>query len=157
EFWNTRRLRRSEGEELNAILQFLISEGTSVQRGIPMAQMDGQNFDVRVVVLHGRPAFTVFRLSSQPMTNLHLGGRRGRPDACRAAVPVRAWLDALDHCALAAQLYPCTGVGVDLLFECGYLRHYILEVNAFGDFFPGLTDERGRSVHQAEIEATARK
>jgi hypothetical protein len=32
----------------------------------------------------------------------------------------------------------------------------VLEVNAFGDFFPGLTDGTGRSVHAAEIEATAR-
>jgi hypothetical protein len=32
----------------------------------------------------------------------------------------------------------------------------VLEVNAFGDFFPHLTDEKGRSVHRVEIEATAR-
>jgi hypothetical protein len=156
DFYNTRRLRRCQGEELFHVLQFLLREGACVQRGIPMAQIDGQNFDVRVVVIHGEPAFTVFRLSSQPMTNLHLGGRRGRPEVCRAAVPTRAWLDGLDHCVAAAQLYPCAAVGVDLLFERGYMRHYILELNAFGDFFPGLTDARGRTVHRVEIEATAR-
>jgi hypothetical protein len=90
------------------------------------------------------------------MTNLHLGGRRGDPGACRAIVPTRAWLDALDHCAEAAQLYRTAAVGVDLLFESCYIRHYLLEVNAFGDFFPGLTDDGGRTVHRAEIEATAR-
>jgi hypothetical protein len=121
-----------------------------------MAQIDGHNFDVRVVVIHGRPAFTVFRLSPQPMTNLHLGGRRGDPTRCRAAVPTRAWLDGLDHCVEAAAPYRCAALGVDLLFESGYLRHFVLEVNAFGDFFPSLTDERGRGVHRAEIEATAR-
>jgi hypothetical protein len=156
EFYNSRRLRRVCGVELESVLAFLLREGTCVQRGIPMAQIDGQNFDVRVVMLYGRPAFTIFRLSSQPMTNLHLGGRRGQPDACRAAVPTRAWLDALDDCTAAAQLYPCAAVGVDLLFERGCLRHYILELNAFGDFFPGLTDAQGRSVHGTEIEATAR-
>jgi hypothetical protein len=157
DFYNTRRLRRSEGIDLANVLEFLLREGACVQRGIPMAQIDGQNFDVRVVVIHGEPAFTVFRLSSQPMTNLHLGGRRGRPEVCRAAIPTRAWLDGLDHCVAAAQLYPCAAVGVDLLFERGYLRQYILEVNAFGDFFPGLTDARGRSVHRGEIEATAQR
>jgi hypothetical protein len=92
------------------------------------------------------------------MTNLHLGGRRGQPDACRAAIPPRAWLDALDHCTEAARLYPsCAVLGIDLLFERGYLRHYVLEVNAFGDFFPGLTDEAGRTVHRTEIEETARR
>src|SRR5262249_4798248 len=131
-------------------------EDAVVQQGIPMAQIDGQNFDVRVVMIYGKPAFTVFRLSSQPMTNLHLGGRRGDPAVCRDAIPTRAWLDALDHCTEAARLYPhCAAVGVDLIFERGYLRHYLLEINAFGDFFPGLRDERGRSVHEVEIEETA--
>jgi hypothetical protein len=156
DFYGTRRLQRVTGADLDAVLGFILGEGACVQRGVAMAQIDGQNFDVRVVVLHGRPAFTVFRLSPQPMTNLHLGGRRGDPASCRAAVPTRAWLDALDHCAEAARLYPCAAVGVDLLFERGYLRHYVLEVNAFGDFFPGLTDAAGRTVHAAEIEETAR-
>jgi glutathione synthase/RimK-type ligase-like ATP-grasp enzyme len=155
-FYSTRRLCRHTGTELYAVLGFLIGEGVCVQRGIRMAQIDGQNFDVRVVVIHGKPAFTIFRLNSQPMTNLHLGGRRGDFPRCRAAVPMRAWLDALDHCTLAAGLYPCATIGVDLLFESGYVRHYLLEVNAFGDFFPGLVDAQGQTVHRAEIEATAR-
>jgi hypothetical protein len=156
-FYSTRRLCRHSGAELNAVLVFLIGEGACVQRGIRMAQIDGQNFDVRVVVSYGHSAFTIFRLSSQPMTNLHFGGRRGEFARCRAAVPTRAWLDALDHCIEAARLYPCATVGVDLLFESGYVRHYLLEVNAFGDFFPGLVDARGQTVHRAEIEATARR
>jgi hypothetical protein len=154
-FYSTRRLRRCTGDELRAVLAFLLAEGACVQRGIRMAQIDGQNFDVRVVVIYGRPAFTIFRLSSQPMTNLHLGGRRGPPEYCRAAIPTRAWLDGLDHCVEAAELYRSASVGVDLLFESGYLRHYLLEANAFGDFFPGLRDAQGRSVHRVEIEATA--
>jgi glutathione synthase/RimK-type ligase-like ATP-grasp enzyme len=156
-FYNTRRLRRVSGAALNEVLAFLLAEGTCVQPGIPMAQIDGQNFDVRVVVIHGRPEFSIFRLSSQPMTNLHLGGRRGDPTSCRAAIPTRAWLDALDHCVAAAALYDCVMVGVDLLFERGFMRHYILEVNAFGDFFPGLVDAAGRGPHRAEVEATARQ
>src|SRR5262249_44147684 len=73
EFFSTRRLVRHEGEDLRAVLDFLIREGVCVQQGIRMAQIDGQNFDVRVVVIYGQPAFTIFRLSGQPMTNLHLG------------------------------------------------------------------------------------
>jgi hypothetical protein len=155
-FFSTRRLCRYSGDDLHAVLAFLLHEGACVQRGIRMAQIDGQNFDVRVVVIHGQPAFTIFRLSSQPMTNLHLGGRRGDPVHCRASIPTRAWLDALDHCVEAAHLYDSAAVGVDLLFESGYLHHYILEVNAFGDFFPNLVNEQGESVHRVEIEATAR-
>ncbi len=136
DFYSSRRLARVAGADLDALLRFLLDEGACVQRGIPMAQIDGQNFDVRVVVIHGRPAFTVFRLSPLPMTNLHLGGRRGDPDRCRAAVPTRAWLDGLDHCAEAARLYPCAAVGVDLLFERGYLRHYVLDDSRRGRHAP---------------------
>jgi hypothetical protein len=158
DFYSTRRLRHyEEWDELDAVLGFLLREGACVQCGIPMARIDGQNFDVRVVMSHNVPTFAVFRLSSLPMTNLHLGGRRGDPASCRAAIPTRAWLDAMDHCYEVSLLYPCATIGIDLLFENGFFRHYVLEVNAFGDFFPGLTDEQGRTVHGREIEDTARR
>jgi hypothetical protein len=154
-FYNSRLVRRVEGAGLESAVQFILNEGSIIQRGIPMAQVDGQNFDVRVVCVNGQPAATIFRLSPHPMTNLHLGGRRGDYERCRAAIPTRDWLDALDHCTDAAACFDSTIAGVDLLFERGYRRHYVLEVNAFGDFFPGWTDARNRSVHALEIEATA--
>jgi hypothetical protein len=157
EFHSSRRLARHTGAALEAVLAFLLREGACVQQGIRMAQLDGCNFDVRVVLIHGRAAFTIFRLAPGPMTNLHLGGRRGDPAACRSAIPTRAWLDALDDCVAAARLYRADMVGVDLLFESGYARHFLLEVNAFGDFFPNLTDESGRSVHRVELEALGRE
>jgi len=156
-FFNSRRFLYVTGPPLERAANFLLTEGAFAQEGIPMAQIDGQNFDVRVVCLYGRPAASIFRLSSGPMTNLHLGGLRGDFGRCRAAVPARDWLDALDHCADAAACFDSTVAGVDLVFERGFGRHYVLEVNAFGDFFPGWIDARGRSVHGLEIEATARK
>jgi hypothetical protein len=145
--FNTRRLRRVEGKALVAVLDVLLVEGVTVQRGVPMARLDGQNFDVRVVCVGGRPVASVFRLSPHPMTNLHLGGRRGDETRCRAAIPKRAWLDGLDDCAAAAGCFDAATVGVDLVFEAGFGRHAILEVNAFGDFFPGWVDGDGRSIH----------
>ncbi len=154
-FYNSRLVRRVTDPELVAAVRFVLNEGAIVQRGIPMAQIDGQNFDVRVVCVYGQPAAVIFRLSPHPMTNLHLGGRRGDYDRCRAAIPTREWLDALDHCADAATQFDSAIAGVDLLFERGFRRHYVLEVNAFGDFFPGWADARGRSIHALEIDATA--
>jgi hypothetical protein len=156
-FFNSRLLVSLTGLALERAVDFLLAEGAFAQQGIPMAQIDGQNFDVRVVCIYGRPAATIFRLSSGPMTNLHLGGRRGDFGACRAAIPMRDWLDGLDHCAEAAACFDSAIAGVDLVFERGFRRHYVLEVNAFGDFFPGWTDPGSRSVHALEIEETARK
>ena len=154
-FFNSRLLQRVHDVAMYRAVHFVLDEGAIVQQGIPMAQVDGQNFDVRVVCVYGRPAAVIFRLSSAPMTNLHLGGRRGDFARCRAAVPTRAWLDALDSCTDAAACFDSAVAGVDLVFERGYGRHSVLEVNAFGDFFPGWADARGRSVHAIEIEATA--
>ena len=154
-FYNSRLVRRVTGPDLTAAVEFVLNEGAIVQRGIPMAQLDGQNFDVRVVCVYGKPVATIFRLSPHPMTNLHLGGRRGDYERGRAAIPPRDWLDALDHCADAAGCFDSAIAGVDLLFERGFRRHYVLEVNAFGDFFPGWTDVQNRSVHALEIDATA--
>jgi glutathione synthase/RimK-type ligase-like ATP-grasp enzyme len=156
-FFNSRRLLHLTGAPLQRAAGFLLSEGAFAQEGIPMAQVDGQNFDVRVVCIHGRPAASIFRLSSGPMTNLHLGGRRGAFGPCRALVPTRDWLDALDHCAEAAACFDAAVAGIDMVFARGFGRHYVLEVNAFGDFFPGWADARGRSMHALEIEETARR
>ena len=155
EWHNTRRLQRLEGDELHAALAFLLREGCFIQQGVPLARVDGHHFDVRVVVLNGEPAFTVFRLSTGPMTNLHLGGRRGDHDRCRSAIPTRHWLDALDLCAEAARLVRSDVVGVDVVFDRDSLRPSLLELNAFGDFFPGLVDAQGRSIHRREIETLA--
>ncbi|MBN9117893.1 MAG: STM4014 family protein [Planctomycetes bacterium] len=154
-FYNSRLVRRVTGPALESAVRFILSEGDVAQQGIPMGQIDGQNFDVRVVCVNAKPAAVIFRLSPHPMTNLHLGGRRGDYGRCRAAIPTREWLDALDHCADAAACFDSTVAGVDLVFERGFRRHYVLEVNAFGDFFPGWTDAGGRSVHALEIGATA--
>jgi hypothetical protein len=156
-FYSSRRLATYTGADLESVLDFVHEQGSCVQQGIRMATVEGRNFDVRVVCIHGQPRFTIFRLSWLPMTNLHLGGQRGDWAACRAAIPTRAWLDALDHCAEAAALYRAEMVGIDLLFEAGFQRHYLLEVNAFGDFFPGLLDAAGKSIAGVEIEETARR
>jgi hypothetical protein len=154
-FFNTRRPRTLSKAALSSALQFLVGEGAIAQCGIPLAQVDGQNFDLRVVCVYGRPVATIFRVSPHPMTNLHLGGRRGDFGRCRAAVPTRDWLDALDHAADAAGRFDSAVAGVDVVFEQGTGRPFVLEVNAFGDFFPGWVDAKGRSLHAVEIEATA--
>ena len=103
------------------------------------------------------------------MARLHeVAEARARAEKEGAGLPARLMLDLaelrlgafsqwLDHCEEAAGLYRCEAVGIDLLFEAGFHRHFILEVNAFGDFFPGLLDGDGRSIPSLELEETARR
>ncbi len=153
DIYNTLQLQNIDEKQLVPLLDFLAAEGLCLQRGIHKARIDGMGFDIRVIVISGKPEFTIFRLSSAPMTNLHFGGRRGDVESCRHRIPTRAWLDAMDSCIEVAGLYDAQMVGIDLAFERGYFRHYIIEVNAFGDFFPGWKDTQGRSIYQVEIES----
>ena len=70
-------------------------------------------------------------------------------------IPDRAWADAIDVCWRASQLFDMAALGIDLAFDRHTLRPQIIEINAFGDFFPDWTDDQGRSIHQIEIAGTA--
>ena len=153
EFFNTRKLQKVEGQLLHETLTFILNNGVCVQEGIPMGQVHGQNFDVRVIVIRGEPRFKIFRLSKHPMTNLHLGGRRGVTDDCIKLIPKRQWLDAMDACVEAANLYDAAMVGVDVVFDRSLSQHFILELNGFGDFFPNWENADGKSVHTVQLES----
>lgn len=89
------------------------------------------------------------------MTNLHLGGSRAEPQRCRHELSQRHWLDALDDSIAAAELFQLPSIGVDVAFDRHTGRPYIIELNAFGDFFPNWVNDDGRTIHQIEIESTA--
>ena len=157
QFFNSRRLVTYEAKAAWDVVAWIHRERAIVQAEVPAARIDGRKFDVRVVCYYGRPVACMFRLSDGPLTNLHLGGTRGDFAACKAHVPPRAWLDGLDHASDAAEAFDSAVCGVDLIFEPGYRRHAVLEVNALGDFFPGMTLPDGRPLRHAEIEETARR
>lgn len=155
QFYNSYRVRTIEGGPLEEVLAFLLAQTVTVQKGVMKATVGGHNFDVRVVVLHGKVVATIFRVSRHPMTNLHLGGRRGEARQCRAQIPQRHWLDAMGHCEQAATLFDVPCVGIDVAFDRYTGCPWILEMNAFGDFFPRWVSDRGKTIHRMEIEHTA--
>ena len=152
-FYNTRKLQNVGANQVGHWLNFLIKQGVTIQKGISKSTIDGDNFDVRVIVIEGKVEFTIFRVSRHPVTGLHFGGYRGDWDRCRAAIPDRAWYDAMDSCQRAAELYNVPMVGVDLAFDRSYMNHFIIELNPFGDFFPVWTNKEGKSIHRVEIES----
>jgi len=157
QFFNSRRLQNYTHSDAMAVLNWIVDEGAIIQPEVPAARIGGRKFDVRVVCYYGQPVASLFRLSDGPITNLHLGGSRGDFAACKATIPPRDWLDGLDHASDAAEAFDSAVCGVDLIFEPGYRRHAVLEVNAFGDFFPGLTTGDGLPLRFAEIAETARR
>ncbi|AGC44674.1 hypothetical protein MYSTI_03362 [Myxococcus stipitatus DSM 14675] len=156
-WYNSLKVRRiEEPERIEEVLAFLLREGSQVERSIPKARLGGDFFDCRVLVVAGEPAFTVVRQSRGPITNLHLGGKRGDLDALRAAMPGKAWEWALESCRAVARVHDCLHVGIDLLFEEFFEGHRVVEANAFGDLLPQLRRE-GLTVYEWEIREALRR
>ncbi len=162
---NSLKLRRYENEwDVAAVVDALAPDGLHLERWVPKASQQGRATDFRVVVVAGRATHAVVRTSRSPLTNLHLGGRRGDLDAARAAVAAAGarWADVLEVCERAAACFPRTlCVGVDLLPAVGWRRMFVGEVNAFGDLLPGVTGlpgsgAEGLDTYAAQVAAVLR-
>lgn len=141
-FYNNLKLSRYHREsDLRAIFDFLGREGVHVEQWLPKATQGGRNFDLRVVTFAGKACHTVVRTSRSPLTNLHLGNRRGDLSLVRQAAGSR-WNLVSDLCEQAARALPdALYVGWDVLVTPGFRRAVILEGNAFGDLLPNLMHE----------------
>jgi hypothetical protein len=153
--YNTLRVRRYTDERtVAAIVDRLAPDGLHVEEWFTKASQRGRTVDLRVVVVAGEPTHAVVRASRHPMTNLHLGAKRGDLGAVKQEAGAGAWAAAMDTCRAAAVAFPgCLQVGVDLMFAPGWRRHAVAEVNAFGDLLPGLLSEHGRDTYAEQVHA----
>ncbi|MGY4905055.1 STM4014 family protein [Streptomyces sp. 900116325] len=155
--FNSLRVRRCTTErEVAAIVDALAPDGLHIERWLPKASQHGRSADLRVVVVAGRATHAVVRTSRSPMTNLHLGGKRGDLDEVRVAVRAAggSWTEVLAVCERAAACFPETlCVAVDLLPATGWRRFAVGEVNAFGDLLPRLTGLPGSGAEGLDTYA----
>ncbi len=153
--YNSRRIRSISSErEVAVIADRLCAEGAVAEAWIPKeSDADGRCFDLRILCIAGEPAHTVVRTSSGPITNLHLGNRRGCVEGIRARLGEEAWRATRAAAAAVAAAYPdCLQLGVDLLVARGSGTPYVVEVNAFGDLLPGVL-WRGVDGYEAQLRA----
>ena len=154
--YNSLKVRRyTDPEEVRALIDALARHRVHAERWLPKASLGGRAFDLRIVAIAGEPRHTVVRTARGPLTNLHLGGRRGDPAAVRALCGPARWAAVLATVRRTAAAFPGTlTIGSDVLIAPGGRSHAVLEANAFGDLLPGVTD-RGEEVYAAQIAAVA--
>jgi hypothetical protein len=151
--FNSLRLQElHEREPIDALLEFLIAEGSQIERAIAKPRIGARVFDLRVLVIAGEPVFVVPRASPHPITNLHLGGIRVELARVRERISDDAWRRAMASAREVFAAHECLHVGVDMLFEADMHGHAVIEANAFGDLLPGL-ERAGMSVYEWEIAA----
>ena len=146
--FNSLRVRTySEPETIEAVLNRLLPEHYICEAWIPKARSESGRVDLRILVIDGDARHWVVRESDSPMTNLHLGNRRGcRESFARNFGPQLS--AALDLAAAAGQCFPkCHYAGVDIVID-RMGKAYVCEINACGDLLPGILD-RGETTYEA--------
>lgn len=143
--------------DIATVIDTLCSHGVHVEEWLPKAPCGNGVFDLRVVVIGGVARHFVVRQSRSPMTNLHLGNRRGDADEFLARIAPDRWQEVRQTCEQAANLFPeSLYVGVDICLTPGFRRHAVLEINAFGDLLPGIVHD-GQDTYTAEIAEALRQ
>jgi hypothetical protein len=152
-----RRCRYTRLEDVRDLLEALCREGVHVERWLPKASLAaGTVMDVRVVVIAGQARHFVVRQGPGPMTNLHLGNRRGDAAALLARLGPAGWEAVCRTCERAAGLFRGSlCVGVDVALSPDFAAHAVLEVNAFGDLLPGVLWQ-GLDTYAAQVAAVLR-
>ena len=137
---------------IDALFEYILGEGAHIERTVDLARIEGMRFDLRVLVIAGRPTFVRGRRSDRVMTNLHLGGARLQWAQLRSFIPPREWEDAMTIAVNVAKLYDCHHVGVDIAFDRLSAKPIVVEVNAFGDYLPDVSRD-GLSVMAWELRS----
>jgi len=138
--YNSLRIKRyTKNDDIRELINFICSEGAIVEEWLEKADYMGRgNFDLRIIVIGGKIMNFVVRTSKNPMTNLHLGNKRGECEDFLRLVEYKApgsWDRVKETChRIGTECLPsCLCLGVDLMFSEDFKQHYILEVNGFGD------------------------
>lgn len=141
--FNSLRVRRYTDErDVRRVLDALFREGAVVEQWMPKATYDGDNFDLRVVTIAGRARHTVVRVGRSPMTNLHLGNRRGELDRVKSRLGEAGWSKVTAECERVASAFArCAVLGVDVMLSPNLQDVSVIEANAFGDLLPNIESE----------------
>jgi hypothetical protein len=152
--YNSLRLRNYRREsDVADLVNALGPLGTHLEAWLPKAGSGGTTFDLRIMTIAGEVRHCVMRTSRGPITNLHLGNRRGDAERLLQELPAGSRHAAWETCERVAALFPRSlHIGIDLMFAIGFRRHAVLELNAFGDLLPGVLD-REQDTYTAELAA----
>lgn len=140
-FYNALKVRQYNDEkEIRLLIDYILGEGAIVEAWIPKASIQGKFCDIRVVAVNGLPRYVLPRLSSHPITNLHLGNQRGDIETLQQNLEPGTYRRVLQCATDAVRAVPgAFYAGVDILIPAGFGEPRVLELNAFGDLLPGLT------------------
>ncbi|TYQ17752.1 UNVERIFIED_CONTAM: glutathione synthase/RimK-type ligase-like ATP-grasp enzyme [Acetivibrio alkalicellulosi] len=133
EFFNTKRIRRiNKRDEIERIVNFILSHDYIIEKWIPKPKFKGLSYDLRVVYQFGKIDFMVARCSTSPITNLHLNNSVMDIEKLNLSERVIHKIEVL--CKDAVDCFKgLTCAGIDILLKGRDLEPVIIEINSQGD------------------------
>lgn len=119
-------------QQIESIVNFLLSDPAVVERWIPKDNIMGQGYDLRVVYQFGRIDYIVARLSKGPITNLHLNNHA--EEVSIIGLDKAGFEEIEELCRSAVDLFPgLLSAGIDILLTRNRRTPKIIEINGQGD------------------------
>ena len=138
-------------QDIKTIVTKMIPSELMVEEWIRKKTFQGKSVDFRILVINGKPAFVVPRMSNHFITNLHLGNEKGKIEEVEKAWGKPVIDDAKE---LAVQAVDKIGglfyAGVDVAIS-NKNQSYVLEVNAFGDMLLRIF-QNGMNTYEYELK-----
>lgn len=129
---NTKRINRlSTEKEMIPLAEAVMQTEAILEEWIPKEQLQGENYDLRVVCRESEIDYIVVRCSKGSITNLHLNNKAHWWNELSLPEVVRQQI--YYQCQEAVQSLDLQYAGVDVLMERGTDIPYIIEVNGQGD------------------------
>ncbi len=135
DLYNSRKLQQyHDHESIKIIINRICSYGAHTEQWIPKANINGQNCDLRILIIDGDTTHLVLRKSTGPFTNLHLLNERDDYKPLKKKMKAVDWDKMIKTCEQTARIFPDSFLlSLDMTVTGNYKRHFILEINAFGD------------------------
>ena len=156
--YNSLKIRRyTDQRDIADLIDELARNHVHVEDWFPKASVEsGLCFDLRVVTIAGEPCHTVVRQSANPMTNLHLGNKRGRLELVQERLGPDRISEIQETSRRTANLFPKSLMcGLDIAISPNFSKHVVLEANAFGDLLPNVL-HHNVDTYTAQVDATIR-
>lgn len=129
---NTKRIHRlTKEQDILPLAEAVMHTGAILEEWIPKEQLQGENYDLRVVCGEEEIDYVVVRCSKGSITNLHLNNNARLWSELPLSENVRQRVYLL--CRKAVRTLGLRYAGVDVLIERGTDTPYIIEVNGQGD------------------------
>lgn len=136
-FYNTYKVSKyTSSEKIKPLIDWVISEGAHIEEWITKPRLKEKRFDVRGIYINGRLAYSLARLSTTPITNLHLKNERIAGDEVFTLEQKTRIEKALIGAMKSFPKSFYSGTDIIITEE----KAYIIDVNPFGDLMHHLLE-----------------